>query len=269
MSSSATPYDTEKIKKMLSEERLKSLLELTGSLHAAIDLHQSTLRLSGQLMTLIATLEIALRNSICENLTEHFGGSGWLYQTPVSFRWKEPERKKIEQAIDSARRAEYAKLTQGQKASLDARAYPAGRPPQTSHLKRAKDRRKYIPITHGKIVAELTLYFWKRLYGPEYEQALWRPTLKRTFPDKRLCRAQIAVELERLYQARNRLAHHEPVLHKRFHDTISSIRFIAEHLQEKKANASSALSLLITSDLEQTEANAEELHAQLDHYRTR
>jgi hypothetical protein len=39
-------------------------------------------------------------------------------------------------------------------------------------------------------------------------------------------RAQIAENLEHIYQARNRLAHHEPVLHKRFRDAIAAIEFV-------------------------------------------
>ncbi|QCI78960.1 hypothetical protein E6W36_03225 [Hankyongella ginsenosidimutans] len=125
------------------------------------------------------------------------------------------------------------KIEPSGKGALDALAYPYGRPANTTHAKRAKDRRKRIPVSTGKVVAELTLYFWKRLYGPEYEQTLWRPTLKRTFPDKRIKRADIASNLENIYQARNRLAHHEPVLHKRFNDTISSLRYIIERLETK------------------------------------
>lgn len=88
-------------------------------------------------------------------------------------------------AVDSAKRAEYSKLSQAQKAALDALAYPAGRPANTSHLRRAKGRRRQLVVNEGKVIAELTLYFWKRLYGQEYDQSLWRTTLKRTFPDKK------------------------------------------------------------------------------------
>ena len=170
--------------RLLSPERLRALTILTGSDDAAIELHQETLRLGSSLMHLTATVEIALRNSVCENLSHHFCVPNWLTQTPVLFQWREPERKKIEQALDSARRAEYSKMSQADKAALDVLAYPNGRPPNTSHLKRSKDRRKRINVSEGKVIAELTLYFWKRLYGPEYDQTLWRTTLKRTFPYK-------------------------------------------------------------------------------------
>ena len=125
---------------MLSAERLQALTNLTGSPQTAIDLHQETLHVGASLMTVIATIEIALRNTVCENLTQHFGVPNWLLQPPVPFQWRHPEQKKVAAALDSARRAEYSKLSQEQKHALDVPAYPRGRPPSKSHLDRAKDR---------------------------------------------------------------------------------------------------------------------------------
>lgn len=254
--------------RLLSPERLRALTTLTGSDEAAIELHQETLRLGSALMHITATVEIALRNSVCENLSHHFGVPNWLTQTPVLFQWREPERKKIEQALDSARRAEYSKMSQADKAALDVLAYPSGRPPNTSHLKRSKDRRKRINVSEGKVIAELTLYFWKRLYGPEYDQNLWRTTLKRTFPYKKLTRAEIAVHLEQIYQSRNRLAHHEPVLHKRFNDTMAAIEFVVQRLEATTPSSDMPLAKLLDGDIADVKAKAATLHSRLDAYRS-
>jgi hypothetical protein len=170
--------DVAALTRMLSKERLAALISLTKSESDAIQLHQETLRVGASLMSIIATVEIALRNSVCENLSSHFGVANWLRQPPVPFQWRKPELKKVEAAHDSARRAEYAKLTQAEKHNLDSLAYPNGKPPAKSHLDRAKDRRKQIVVSDGKVIAELTLYFWKRLFGPEYDQLLWRTSLK-------------------------------------------------------------------------------------------
>ncbi|MFX3680346.1 MAG: hypothetical protein ACN6I5_03670 [Hyphomicrobiales bacterium] len=218
-------------------------------------------------MNVTATIEIALRNTVAENLSHHFGVPNWLQQPPVAFRWKEPERKKIAAAVDSARRAEYAKLSQAQKAQLDLLAYPRGRPANISHLRRAKDRRRHIQITEGKVIAELTMYFWKRLYGPEYDQTLWRTTLKRTFPDKTLSRAAVAVQFEQLYQSRNRLAHHEPVLHKRFADTMAAIEFIAQRLGSNHPSADTPLATLLAEDIAEVRAREKALSDRLDAFR--
>ena len=261
------PSDIRSLVRLLSPERLKVLTTLTGSENSAIDLHQETLRIGSFLMHVTATVEIALRNAVCENLGRYFGVPTWLTQTPVHFRWREPERQKIEQAIDSARRAEYAKMSQVEKARLDVLAYPNGRPPNTSHLKRSKDRRKRIVVSEGKVIAELTLYFWKRLYGPEYDQTLWRTTLKRTFPYKKLKRADIAVNLEQIYQTRNRLAHHEPVIYKRFSDTVTAIEFVTRHLEADLPNSDTPLAKLLDRDLDLVRTRAADLHGRLDTYR--
>lgn len=78
--------DVANITRMLSAERLKALTVLAGSAQMAIELHQETLRVGASLMTIIATIEIALRNSVCENLTQHFVVSNWLRQPPVPFQ---------------------------------------------------------------------------------------------------------------------------------------------------------------------------------------
>jgi hypothetical protein len=259
--------DIAKLTILLSPERLGKLTQLTGSTQAAIELHQETLRLGASLMNITATVEIALRNAICENLNQHFGVPNWLLQPPVPFQWKEPERKKIVLALDSAKRAEYSKLTQAEKGALDALAYPRGRPSNIPHLKRAQDRRRRIVVTDGKVIAELTLYFWKRLYGPEYDQTLWRTSLKKTFPDKKLSRAIIATYLEQIYQSRNRLAHHETVLHRRFTDTMTAIDFIVQHLEANPPSISTPLANLLKNDIADTNAKAAILHAKFDAFR--
>jgi hypothetical protein len=220
-------------------------------------------------MTITATVEIALRNSVSENLCHYFGVPNWLTQTPTHFQWREPERKKIEQALDSARRAEYSKMSQAEKAALDPFAYPNGRPANTSHLKRAKDRRRRIQVSEGRVIAELTFYFWKRLYSPDYEQALWRTTLKRTFPYKKLTRAEIAIHLEQIYQSRNRLAHHEPVLHKRFNDTMAAIDFVIQRLEAIQPSTDMPLAKLVAKDIADVKTMGANLHCRLDSYRSK
>jgi hypothetical protein len=261
------PTELEHLKRLLSEERLKALVELTASDQAAVELHQDTLRLGTTLMVTIATIEIALRNSVYANLTTYFGLKNWLLQPPVPFQWQKQELGKVAMALDAAKRSEYAKLPQVEKHGLDLLAYPAGRPPHTSHLTRSKDRRKQIPVTNGKVVAELTFYFWKRLYGPEYEQSLWRTTLKKTFPFKKISRATVAINLELIYQTRNRLAHHEPVLRKRFEDTIRAIEFVVQHLEVQVPSIQSPLAKLLTNDMAEAKARHSALILKLDAFR--
>lgn len=259
--------DTAALTLLLSPERLGLLSQLTGNVKAAIELHQETLRLGAALMNITASIEIALRNAICENLGQHFAVAGWLLNPPAPFQWKITEAKKIKLALDSARKSEYAKLSQTEKHALDALAFPNGRPAHLSHLNRAKARRAQIQVSDGKIIAELTFYIWKRLCGPDYEHTLWKPALKRVFPYKKITRSQVADHLENLYQARNRLAHHEPVLHGRFTDAVAAINFLVEHLQASPPTDQTPLARLIAGDLAAVEVQAVALHAKLDAYR--
>jgi len=266
-SSTIRAHEIEPLTALLSRERLSALIQLTGSSECAINLHQETLRLGAALMHVIATVEIAFRNAVCDCLEQHFNTPQWLRQPPHPFAWKDTEQKKVNLAVDSAQRAEYSKLSQSKKAALEVLAFPSGRPQNLSHLKRAKARRQFINVTHGKVVAELTLHFWKRLFGPEYEQSLWRTALKRTFPDKRLTRAEVAIQLEHIYQSRNRLAHHEPVLHVRFDDTINAIIFVTQRLGSRLPDQSTPLATLLDSDIKHAIAMADTLHATLRSYR--
>jgi hypothetical protein len=109
---------------------------------------------------------------------------------------------------------------------------------------------------------------WKRLCGPDYEHPLWRPTLKKAFPNKKVKRSDVADNLEIVYQSRNRLAHHEPVLYNRFTETIAAIKYIAQHLEARNPSDQTPLYRLIADDISTTEASAAILHAELDAYRT-
>ena len=259
--------DVHHLTMLLSAERLRALTNLTGDYRVAIELHQETLRLGADLMNLTASIEIALRNTVSENLSQHFGVADWLVKPPPSFRWRDRESDNILKAQDSARRAEYAKLSQAEKRALDDIAFPNGRPVGLEHSARVKERRKHIEISDGKIIAELTFYFWKRIYGPDYEHSLWRPTLKKTSPDKKVRRAEVARHLETLYQTRNRLAHHEPVLHQRFEAMMASARFVSERLGMSIPTPDSPLARLIANDVAETEARAAALHGNLQSFR--
>lgn len=75
------------------------------------------------------------------------------------------------------------------------------------------------PEVHGKVVAELSLGFWRFLVARRYLTILWIPALHAAFPhatDDDLLARQRAVDraLRDLGTIRNRAAHHEPI-HRR------------------------------------------------------
>lgn len=109
--------------------------------------------------------------------------------------------------------------------NLTMLAYPL---PQKLDSAKASIVRQGKLLTPGRIVAELSFGFWTALVGRKYEKRLWVPHLHRAFPNtlrmtgpakgarkKRpmLDRSDIADRLERIRQLRNRIAHHEPILH--------------------------------------------------------
>ena len=251
MSREVTIKEIDHLANFISAERLDKLLRLTGDLEVAIQIHQDTLALNSQLIKIVATIEIALRNTIYTNIMHHFEAANWLQQPPVTLTLGDGDRKKIIMALDSAKRSEYAKKSQAEKAVLKAKVFPNGKPKDIKPFKYVQKKRENIPVSDGKITAELTFAFWKRLYSAEYEHQLWRTTLKRTFPNKNLKRAQVSAQLEIVYQMRNRLAHHEPVVGDRFHKLIGAIEFVLQELNTKASRPPHPLEKLLAADVQQ------------------
>ena len=233
----------------LSHEELEGLIDRTGAEFQSIELHQEILAFGCELMKVITIVEVALRNTVAANLTQHFRAADWLQRSLGQFRWRPHERSRIRTAIKQAKRAAYAKLSQAEKSDLDRRASPDGWHPETPHVAKVKSRQELIPATDGQVIAELALGFWKGLYGEKCQHALWRPTLKRTFPNREVSRSAVASLLEMVYQSRNRLAHHEPVLHKRFRETVGAIEFVIRELGTLPEEDEGPRSLLLRDDL--------------------
>src|SRR5262249_7599460 len=99
----------------------------------------------------------------------------------------------------------------------------------------------------------------KRLFSTEYETSLWRPVLKRVFPDKTLGRADVAAQLERIYQARNRIAHHEPVYGHRLRDALEAIEFIVTRLGHRESSRATPLAQLLSAEWRSLSAQADDL----------
>jgi hypothetical protein len=224
---------------LLSGERLRTFLILTGSLRSAVSLHQQTLKVACSLMGVISVIEISLRNAICDRLSLHFKTDDWLRNPPSPFKWREQERGKVCEAVSSAQRAAYAKLGSVQKRFIDECVFRNGPPDRIGHEQHVKIRQRFIDVPNGQVIAQLTMFFWKRLFSVDYEQSLWRPSLKRVFPNKSLTRSDVALRLEQIYQTRNRIAHHELVYGNRLRQAIDAIDFVICHLGSDGTNPAS------------------------------
>lgn len=235
---------------LLSSERLGPFERLAGSLRGAVVLHQQMLRLGTSLMTITAVVEIALRNAVSAQLTDHFRTADWLRTPPSPFKWDNELRAKITQAEASARRTAYAKMTSDERQQLDKRAFCGGTaPPGLAHEHVLKARHRVISVSVGQLLVQLTMYFWKRLFSSSYEHTLWRPALKHVFPDKSVSRALVAHHLEALYQTRNRIAHHEPVYGHRLEEAEAAVEFVARGLHRGGTKGATPLQKLLQTEL--------------------
>lgn len=214
----------------ISVERLRTYRNITDSEKKAIALHNHTLQLGSSLMSMIALIELSLRNSTNQRLGHDFNDPDWLLPGKAALPLEPDLAQMISKASSNARKAAYAKLTYKQKKALDLQAFPAGVPVGLPHSAVVRKRQDLIAVSHGQILAQTTLGFWKRLYSNEYEDTLWKPSLKKVFPDKKLKRSQISQNLETIYAIRNRVAHHEPVYGQRLEDVMASIDFVRNAL---------------------------------------
>ena len=166
----------EGIEDVLSTDRFSTYLGWAGGdRNRAIELYTLNTLLSESLYTSLHMLEVALRNRIHQVMSAAYGDT-W-------FDMPEHQANPVQaDMIDKAR-------------------------------KELAEQRK--DNTPARIVAALTFGFWTAMLGKEYEN-LWQTTLKdiaRREDGKGLRRKDFTKSLGAIRTLRNRLAHHETVLH--------------------------------------------------------
>lgn len=229
----------------LSSERLGTFMSLTqsGSVEAAIELHQATMNVGIAMMAVIGLVEIGLRNAASDQIERTFSAKNWLIEPIHGFRFKSSEVYMIDMAKKHAQRAEYAKLDASDKRALDENLHNL--PEALVHSKLAKLRQSTINVSNGQVLSQLTLKFWKWLFSEDYEQILWRRCLKKVFPNKSYERSDISPHLEAVYLTRNRLAHFEPVFGTRLEAALKSIDFLIQNLGAKSPSHETVFAKLI------------------------
>jgi hypothetical protein len=154
-----------------------------GDLAAAIALYEWNAQVSAALGETLGHLEVLLRNAIHDELT------AWSVRRFADPRWY---------------------LNPGGFLFAEERADVA-----KARARAVRDGRHETP---GRIVAELNLGFWRFLLSRRYDRGLWHPCLHRTFPRQR--RKAVYDAVRTLHDARNRMAHHEPM----FNRPVSDLR---------------------------------------------
>ncbi len=178
--------DYASLRDLLTAERLGSYLRWSGGdLSRAFALYEwnmtASATASAAVMHTTGMVEVVVRNAMDRALQDMGQARGWS-------SWFD------EAALDHRGRADIRKARE--------RATRFGTHPEV----------------HGKVVAELTLGFWRYLAASRYLTALWTPALYRAFPhgatDKRQQQREVDQRLKNLLLVRNRAAHHEPI-HRR------------------------------------------------------
>lgn len=145
-------------------------------LDKALALYRWNVELSGALYWNLATSEVVVRNAVDDALSA-VHGPDWPWSRAFNFSLNRKGKEALGLAISRS----------------------------ASH-------------STGKVMAELTLGFWEKMFRASFDGAIWNHHLHRVFPNLRepnvqTARAEIASHLDSIRMLRNRIAHHEPLLH--------------------------------------------------------
>jgi hypothetical protein len=175
-----TPTD---LRRLLSPGRFEKYVQAAGDEKTAAELYVWNSRIGAALHESIGQFEVILRNALDEQLatlhrSRRFHGDGhWCAEPRMPWR----SNAKMRRTLDEARK----KATEN-------------------------DRN---PEVHGKVVAELSLGFWRFTLTAGYQRTLWAPALRHAFPGLPSAgvRSDVYDPVNRLNGLRNRIAHHEPI----------------------------------------------------------
>lgn len=184
----------------LSAPRLSTYLRACdGDLLRALELYRWNARVSAAVWEVLGHGEVVLRNAIHDALTtrhERSGRAGYWFDDH-HYGLQENAAKDVATA---RRRA--AQVRPG-------RGAPG-------------------PLPDGKIVAELPFGFWRYLLAKRYAPTLW-PSILHGFPHlPHHRRERLEQPVIRLRRLRNRIGHHEPVVHEDLRARINDLRDVLD-----------------------------------------
>lgn len=174
-----TPPEMAAIRASVSADRFATYLrEAKGDERYAVELYLYNARLAKAFLYPLHVTEVTLRNAI-DGVLVALHGPDW--PANAGFR---------------------GILTPESLGSLD------------KAISRARDKQANPP--RGQVVATLTFDFWSNLFRHEYDRSLWQVNLARALPHapKGTTRAGVQKLVRNINHLRNRIAHHEPLLHQ-------------------------------------------------------
>jgi hypothetical protein len=166
--------------KSISSARLAPYLTArSGNLDQALRLSTWNIEASASLWGELHVFEIALRNAIHDHMILEVGKTDW---------WTDPQ----------------VKLTDFQFEMLGVATKKA--------LKIATDKKR--TLTPGDVIATSLFGFWTAFFGPEIKNETdpeFPPLLRAVFPNYANQKVDFTDDFNRIRDARNRIAHHEPI----------------------------------------------------------
>ncbi|WP_307204456.1 hypothetical protein [Nocardioides zeae] len=206
------PVSTE-VTRLLSTPRMGPYLAACGNKRtAALKLYAWNLDVGDAFFRGIHYLEVALRNTIDEALTQWIAAEQrsngrplvpWYLDTNLPFQQVPSTRRFVTQALDRARPAP------------DPVTGPVPDP----------------LVSQGKVVAEFTFGFWWSMFSAANNRSLWQPCLRHAFPH--YGRHRLHSDLDAIRELRNRIGHHEPIHHRDLDAQYQHLVATAERINPK------------------------------------
>ena len=192
-SSSLKPEEELAIKFALSDARLGTFeaVVIPSELSGALALYAWNAQVSAAMLAPLHICEVVMRNAVSDALSAVYG-SRWPWATVF-------ERSLSDPSIGFSARRE---------------------------LIRVRDQQ---PST-GKVIAELKMVFWQKMFTGRFDARLWNPHLRAVFPHLdtsktvQELRGLIHTDLEQLRALRNRIAHHEPIFKRSLADDFGKLQ---------------------------------------------
>ena len=183
-----TPERLAALEHLLSRERLTWYLdECAGDLECALRMYELNTRVSAAFYGPLQGLEVLVRNDMNMQMQAAFG-EDWLDLSAVQLQ-----------------------------------------PTQIDDIKKTIAKIDQDEPSNGAIVAELPFGFWVGLLGPKNENEIWRKALYKAFVHRPRGTERKIVHnaLDSIRRLRNRIAHHEKILHRDLRANHATILEIA------------------------------------------
>ena len=185
----------EEVAQALSEARLGTYLRYSANdVIGAFQFHHVNAMLAASFWEPLELFEVVLRNRLADCLSQTFG-SNWPVQPVFEKVITQEARNILKEGIQEAQRA------------------------------------KGDAMTTDDIVSSLKFAFWEKILNKKLHNLVWMSTLPSRYPlfgrDAEALRMELQTTTHQIRRFRNRVAHHEPIIHedlrqqyKRIHRTI-------------------------------------------------